>query len=253
MGKTLKILGIVFLVVIAGFVCMLIWSHGKGSELQEKFCTAIGTGDAGKVIELMDPRLKENVDRPILQMWVNEVNAKLGKYEGLSKSNFHTSSSTSGNQTVVKSEGTAIYEKGEAQLMLVELNEMLVEFNMTTDRIPGADWFKKPEGIFYRDRAIAFIDHMVSKRMDQARDMMHEILKKQFDVDRAKAHMVNQLARMGEVKSIKFLSEKFTPGKSPELKIFMTVEGSKKTIKADVRFQFVGLKGHIVGFNVPSD
>jgi hypothetical protein len=65
--------------------------------------------------------------------------------------------------------------------------------------------------------------------------------------------MSNLVRQTGPMKSIKVLADELTPGDSPKLRIDMSVECEKKTIKAMARFQFVGLRGHIVGFDVPVD
>ena len=70
MGKMLKVLGAVFLLLIVGFVGLLIWSHEKGEATQERFYAAVDTQDPEKVLELFDVRLLEKVDAPVLAMWM---------------------------------------------------------------------------------------------------------------------------------------------------------------------------------------
>ncbi|MDP6634067.1 MAG: hypothetical protein QGG42_04170, partial [Phycisphaerae bacterium] len=89
MGKVLKILGVVFLVVIAGIVALMFWAHGEGQAQQRRFFDAVASGDPDKLIAMLDPASIGPVDPPILKMWMDRVNDKLGKYEGLAASNFN--------------------------------------------------------------------------------------------------------------------------------------------------------------------
>ena len=90
MKKVLMILGVVFLVVIVGFVALLIWAQRSGNASQEAFFKAVGSGDATQVTAMFHPALREEVDEPVLAAWMQEVKSKLGNFTGLSKSHFNT-------------------------------------------------------------------------------------------------------------------------------------------------------------------
>ncbi len=76
MGKVLKILGVVFLILIVGFVALLFWAHGEGEAQQRKFFAAIASGDPDKLIAMMDPKTIGPIDPPILKMWMDQINEK---------------------------------------------------------------------------------------------------------------------------------------------------------------------------------
>jgi hypothetical protein len=178
MGKVLKILGVVFLVVIAGIVALMFWAHGEGQAQQRRFFDAVASGDPDKLIAMLDPASIGPVDPPILKMWMDRVNDKLGKYEGLAASNFNTSKNITSAGTVVESKGTAKFAKGQAEVRLTLLGDMIVGFEVTSDVLKGT-WLDLPlKEPLYRDRAKKFIKHLADMEIETAMAMVHENLRK---------------------------------------------------------------------------
>ena len=143
MGKVLKILGIVFLVIVVGFVGLLIWAQRKGSAEQEKFFKAVLSGEPKQVMDLLDPSVGDRVDEAVLAAWMSAVKEGLGEFKGLSKTNFNTSSETVNGVAVVESKGTVNLEKGEATSELVLHDGKIVRFFVASEKV-GTDWMKAP-------------------------------------------------------------------------------------------------------------
>lgn len=82
MKKVLMILGVVFLAVIVGFVLLLVWAGESSAKDQDRFFTAVLSGDPAKVMELIHPEMREEVDEPVLAAWMECVKNHLGSYKG---------------------------------------------------------------------------------------------------------------------------------------------------------------------------
>ncbi len=253
MGKVLKIFGMIFVMLIVGFVGLIFWAHGEGTELQEKFFVAVESDDPDKLMELLHPELHVEIDRPVLKMWMDGVKEKLGKHQGLSNSNFSTSSKSTSRGKLVESKGTALFEKGEASVHLRALDGKLEFFQMKSDLIKGSEWFRKPEGDLYRDRAKKLVEFLMTGKASEVTPMIHEKLQEKVEIETLQTGMAKLRTSTGEMKSIQVVSEDLVPGDSPSLTVKMTVECEKKTFEAEVQFQFLGLKGHILAYQVPSD
>ena len=145
MKKVLMVLGVVFLCLIGGCTVLLIWAQRSGSAHQQKFFTAVLSGDPKKVMALCHPAMKEEVDAPVLGAWMAVVKANLGEFKGLSKTDFNTSTDYKNGHWITESKGTVNFEKGQAQAELRFINGKIVFFHVTSDKIPVA-WFKGPVG-----------------------------------------------------------------------------------------------------------
>ena len=66
----LKTLGIIFLVLIVAFVGLLIWGYLKGSDIQEDYYEAVLSGDADRVLDMLHPEFRKDVDKPVLAAWM---------------------------------------------------------------------------------------------------------------------------------------------------------------------------------------
>lgn len=252
MGKILIILGVVFLVLVLGFVALLFWAHGEGEVQQQKFFDAIASGDPDKLIAMMDLGSTGPVDPPVLKMWMDRVNEQLGKYEGLAAGDFSTSKNLTAAGTVVESGGTANFEKGQADVRLTLLGDKIVGFKVNCDALKG-NWLRLPiEGPFYRDRAKKFIKHLIDLEIDAALAMIHEKLREQFTPEKFRAGMEALVKQSGKLESITVIDEKFIDGEEDKsLKIVFLCQFEKGRLLAYVRFDFDSVRGHLLAFKIP--
>jgi hypothetical protein len=250
MKKVLMILGVAFLVLILAFVGLLVWAHGAGEKQQEKFFQTVGTGNPDEFLAMCDPIMADEVDKPVLKMWMDGLNKQLGAYKGLSKADFSASSKTENGKKVVESEGKTLFEKGEAQTKLRSINGKIVYFKVESEKLQPKDWFVKPAMEFYRRQGETMIELLLTGKESNAREMMHPELQKVYPLEKARAEAKTVLARIGPVKSVELDEEEYTEGDSPVLIIKGTVTGQKGKVTAAVKYQFIGMKGHILAWTV---
>ena len=247
--KLLMVFGAAFLLLVAGVAALLIWAQRAGSEQQEKFFTAVTSGDPQKVLDLCNPALAEKIDAPVLGAWMKEVQKQLGAYRAMSATDFNTSMNSTNQGTVITSKGTVHFEKGDAKSDLTFTDGKLTAFEINSDKITG-NWFQgfddtKP----FRDRGEQFIQKFFAKDLAGCAAMMHEALRKEAPDEKIKSMMDALVGASGPVKSIKFLKEKFTTDDGQQLQIDYEVEAEKAKVVFNVKYRFIGLKGHLAGFN----
>ncbi len=247
--KLLMVFGAALLLLVAAVAAVLIWAQRAGSEQQEKFFTAVSSGDPQQVLALCDPALAEQVDAPVLGAWMKEVQKQLGAYRAMSATDFNTSMNATDQGTVITSKGTVHFEKGDAKSDLTFTNGKLTAFEINSDKISG-DWFQGfSDTKLFRDRGEEFIRKFFAKDVAGTAALMHEALRKEAPDDKIKSMMDAVVGAAGPVKSIKYLKEKFTTEDGQQLLIDYEVEAEKAKVVFDVKFRFIGLKGHLAGFN----
>ena len=253
MGKILKILGVVFIILVVGVAALLYWAHGEGKEQQQRFFDAVASGDPANVLGMMGPDLKAEIDPPVLKMWMDAVNVRLGRYKGLSAGDFHTETESTDAGRMTETKGTAEFEKGTAQVRLTLLGDTVVGFAIESDQVKPSDWSRKPEGDFYQKKARMLVEHLVAGRIDQAMAMMHPNLAAQLEPEKVAAGMKRFVELYGALEGIEVVDEAFRDGNDPSLRVQMLCKCSKQTVKAHVEFVFNGMRGHLTAFELPED
>ncbi|MFO0946058.1 MAG: hypothetical protein U1D30_08940 [Planctomycetota bacterium] len=247
--KILLALGAVFAVLIVGFVGLLFWAQRAGSQQQEKFFQAVATGDPNAVLELCDPALRDQIDAPVLAAWMAEVHKQLGDYQGLSKANFSTQANATEHGTIVESDGTVHFQRGDATSNLEFRDNLLIKFSINSDKIPPG-WFTGPaDTTLYRERGEQFIRKFFERDPKGTADMMHEALRRTVPDSKLQSMIDEVAGNAGSLKSIEFQDAKFNADDQQTLFVTYRVDCEKSLLDAIVEFQFEGLKGHLLGFN----
>jgi len=249
MGKVLKILGIIFLVIVVLGVAGLFIAHSAGTKAQEELFAAFGTGDVDAVMALMHPALKEEVDKPVLAAVIAGFNERLGAFEKLSSSNFNTSTEVRDGVKLTESRGEVVFEKGRATSDLGYRDGLLLRLNIESDLVVES-WFRDDfDTSLYRERGKAFLEKLFGGRAEGAFAMMHKESQAKILIEKVKAEMADLGSSGGALKSVTHQSEELKLGASPTLTIRYLVEAEKGRAMSMVKFQFNGLKGHLVSFN----
>ncbi len=251
MKKLLQILGGVFLLLIVGFIALLVWAQREGAGKQEAFFQAVLSGQPQQVYALLDPALVREIDEPVLAAWMQAVRDSLGAFQSMSKTDFNTSTDTDGERTIVKSEGTVVFEKGEARSALTFADGRIVSFNVESERL-GSGWFRGPaDDTVYRTRAEAFIRETMEGEPRKAYAMMHPAL--QEKVPLATLQNVHALAgeQFGPIQSLTVESAEFlnAPDGGQKYLLVYAVQGEEASTRVAVEFSFTGLQGVLTAFD----
>lgn len=254
MRKFLTVIGSLTLCLTVGAVALVLWSHSEGSRNQERFFSAVSSGDPASVSSLFHPTLKDEVDEPVLGEWMRVLSSKLGGFKGLSKGNFNTKAEYADGRTVTISEGTVLFDRGEAASKLTLEGDRVVAFDVTSPLVSGASIPLPEDSSFYRARGLALLDHLMRGRYAEARAMFHQALQLELPADMLAHQMQALLERSGELVSIEALSEKKgSEQDAPSLDLLYKVKCRKASLHGNVKFHFSGFKGHIMAFNLRSE
>jgi hypothetical protein len=249
MGKLLKVLGLAFLVLIVLFAGLLFWAARAGSKLQEEFFAAVGTGKTDTVLAIMAPTLRAEIDEPMLAAWIATINTKLGPYKGMRKTDFNTSSRLVDGVTVTQSVGTVDFEHGTAKSELVFHNGQLAGFHLQSEQL-GRQSPAPANNDFYRERGQQFLTHLAGGDLALAFAMMHPELQKAVPLEKLKASTTALREQGGPLQSVVWEKEQAEAADGQRLKLFYKVQLAKQAKTGMVTFQFHGLKGHLLAFEL---
>ena len=225
-----------------------------GTAYQDKFFAAVASGKPEDVLALMHPAMRQEIDAPVLDAWMKEVNQKLGKCQGLSKADFHTEVKYEDGVKIVESTGTVNFENGTAKSEITYRDDQIVKFNITSDALPPG-WLKGlADSTLYRKRGEEFLRFALDGQPDKAFAMMHAALQKKMPLKTLKPALEGMLAKTGKLQSITYDREEFQGGKDGEsLTVYYKIAMQNGPVSGRVEYQFVGLKGHILAFNATQD
>lgn len=245
--------GAAVLVLVLAVVVLLVWGFRKGAQEQEQFFAAVYSGDMAQLTALFDPALTAEVDEPLLAAWAKAMKERLGAPKGLSARDFSTNTRYEGGATITESSGKVTFEQGEAQSELVLRNGKIIQFNVKSDQL--VDWLTDLEDTrLYEDKGRDCLELIMTGKANEAHAMMHENLQEALSLEALTNFANETLPETGSLRSITLDSKDFEAGDSPTLELAYTIGCENKTMKATIRFEFVGLKGHLVAVNIaPSD
>jgi hypothetical protein len=248
--KVLIVVGTAFLLLLLICAGVLFWAQRAGSARQEKFFAAVTSGDAAQVLALCDPALRADIDEPILAAWMAEVQTRLGRFQGLSATDFNTSAKVTTDGSFTESKGTVNFEHGTAQSELMFRDDLLVRFSIESEQIPDG-WFQGlKDTTLYQQRGEEFITRCLNGNLTGASSMMHTKLQEVVPPDKLKTMIDNVVHKAGPLQTVTFEDQQFSTTGGQTLDVRYQLKCEKADLVGNVEFRFIGLKGHLIAFNM---
>ena len=220
----------------------------RSEQLQRQFVTAIADGNHENAYAQMHPSLRELVDRPVFAAWVNAVSEKLGPMTRIETTAKSRKQMLAGVK--VDFESTITFERGSATSELSFFGEQLVAFHVQSDQL--GDWFRGPESIdLYVNRSREFMDAFFDQDVSKTRSLMHEALRDVVSAEELKKMMSQTASNAGRLISAELQDHEmeFEDGRQT-LKLVFDMACSDATGEFELKFQFVGMKGHLLAFHL---
>ncbi|HKD36369.1 MAG TPA: hypothetical protein VKB78_06195, partial [Pirellulales bacterium] len=240
----MMVLGVVFVALVGLFVALLIWAHKAGADAQEKFYAAMESGDSEKMMDLLSPTLRTQVDPPVMAAFMRLFESKLGKYQGLRSTDFHSSSKYVNGVSRLESVGIVDFEKGEANSEVIYFDGKLAGFHISSPLLPE-NWFEGPTTtVLYRDEGKTFLQELLNGD-DAAVTVLLPEMQKKSSFGELKKKSEAMIADAGMLKSVDFQSEKADVTDGYRLTATYALHFDRKDLTAKVDFRFSGLKGGV--------
>ncbi|MEQ8787960.1 MAG: hypothetical protein RIC55_16760 [Pirellulaceae bacterium] len=246
-------IAITFSCLVAG--CSSGDSPEQNAAAQDRFFVAVSSGDTQRVLDLMHPELRKQIDEPLLADWMKQVNASLGKYEGMSWSDWNTKWEVKNGVKRNLAEGTFNFARGDAQAEFVFVDDQLVSFHVDSDKIPK-DWFHGPsDAAIYQQRGAEFLRHLYTGEFDKIDQKVRDAFGTPV-LENAAAEIKEQL---GKVQKIEPDAQQWSDENGGRLSNCYRVEGDREVdgvhrfLYAQVDFGFSGLQGMPTGFKNGAD
>ncbi len=217
-------------------------------DMQEDFFRAVQSGQIERLTAQMRPELLVEIDEPVLAAWMNAVNERLGSIQSMSYTGFELKQTDDG--TLRSTTATVKFSQGTATSELTALDGRLIGFNVTSDDL-GDDWFQGPTSVdLYQEMGRTFILRFMTGRTDDAYAMCHEALQEVIDRDSFQQMIDIVQNQAGALKSIEFRDSRMELADDEQnLLLNFDFATEKGTGTCEIKVQFVGMKGYLLGFN----
>jgi hypothetical protein len=245
--------------LLLGAACLTACSSSgtpeESAQAQDKFFIAVGSGDPQRVMALMHPELKKQVDEPLLADWMKQLNASLGKYEGMSWTDWNASVKIENGVKYNKAKGTFNFAKGDAKGEFVYAGGQLTSFKVDSDKLPK-DWFRGPsDPTMYRNRGADFLRHLYARQFEAAYALTDQRFRDSVSLQTLENAAAEMESAMGKVGKVEFDHQQWLAEGGGRLAIYYRVESEKPLdgvtpyLHAEVQFVFEGLKGFLMKFS----
>lgn len=255
MKKILLIIGAGSCLATAAIIAMVVMANRVGDSVQRDFFAVVATNDAEAFLLASDPRMRNEVDAPLLKQWMQALNDRLGPYQGLDPTDFHSSTRFEGGSRIVETKGTVLFESGKAYSELSYVDDKLAHFHVTSDRMEDS-WFREPDDTtIYRSQAETFYAELVNNNIDAAYDTFSDQLKQTVSIDQFRTLAKKIQQGLGSEPTVRYVDDEFldSPVDGQRLVVRYTLAGSEATYHADVVFVFDGLTARLTEFNAFPD
>lgn len=215
---------------------------------QEDFFRALNSGQTKQLTKLMRPELLEQIDVPVLDAWMKAMNERLGPVRSIDQTN--VSNENKLTLRIESTEATVEFERGKAKSTMQTVNDKLIKFNVTSEQL-GDDWFQGPADTqIYQELGITFIKRFMNGQTEEAYEMCHPALQKAVNAE-AFAGMVQQIREAaGSLKEVTFQKSRMDfSDDTQDLLLDFDITSENATGTCEIKIQFVGLKGHLLGFD----
>lgn len=225
------------------------------AELQpeyEKFLSVVGDNDFDGAYKMLHPRLKEEVDEPIMKLWMQVRHDAIGRFKRFA-ADYESKTVYNNGSKRFRGIGQAEFTNTVTEANVTLLDGQILGFALKSDLMPD-DWFSQLKDTkYYEQKAEAFLKNWVDGKYESAFGQIHENLKTQFPVEKFKESMEAFNTNFGKVESIELVGSKVLSD-DRDLVSCMFKATFENGAQADptVNFEFSGLKGHIIGFNFPN-
>ncbi|MBI85875.1 MAG: hypothetical protein CMJ81_21985 [Planctomycetaceae bacterium] len=217
------------------------------SSLENRFYQSIGRGDVDTFYRMLHPALRAEVDRPVVKAWLEVVQARLGRCQSIEP----VASSRTQQLTGVRWEGSSkiTFAKGVADGSLSSFNGQVLSFQVQSEKM--VDWFQGPKKIeVYTARAAAFMTAFLDTELTPAWELIHPALQDVVGKEGLKRMMARVVDNGGPLQHLQLKSHRFSlEGGNPTLFLLYDVECERANGTCQLEFQFVDMKGHLLGFD----
>ncbi|MCA9073761.1 MAG: hypothetical protein KDA93_01920 [Planctomycetaceae bacterium] len=215
---------------------------------QDDFFRALNSGQVKQLTQQMRPELLEQVDAPVLEAWMTAMNERLGRVRSIEQTSITNENKLT--TQIESTEATVEFERGTATSTMQTADGKLIKFNVVSEQL-GDDWFKGPTDTkIYEELGKTFINRFMKGQTDDAYAMCHPALQEVVDAE-AFAGMVQQIqGAAGSLQQLTFKESRVDISEDAQyLLLYYDIKSEKATGTCEIKIQFVGLKGHLLGFD----
>ena len=217
---------------------------------EERFVRAVATKEPAAVLKMLDLRIRDDVDEPVLAAWMSVIRQRLGTLEDVELLGTEVIEGDDPAEWLTRSRCRAEFRDGLADVTLEMQGGNIVGFAIESPLIPE-DWFQGPQNTdFYRQRGRDLLTYIVTDFPGRAYPLLGEGFKRTISVEDLGAATATEPITRGELESITYASESFgRSGGGVYLTIYYDLVYEKGTSRGSVRYRFVDMKSHIVKFD----
>ena len=214
---------------------------------QVRFFQLVASGDANRLMRDMESDLQAEIDAPVLAAWMAALNERLGRVTEIKLNGASRKLSTRG--ILVSTSCDITFQRGKASSELTTLNGKVIGFNVASKQM--ANFFQGPTSTdLYEEQAKEFINRFLAGEAQAAHDLCHKALQDVVPLPQLQEMMTVVTPKVGNPTQVSLIDTR-TEITDTANKLFLDFDviGDAGNAQCQITIEFVGLKGHLLGFN----
>jgi hypothetical protein len=213
----------------------------------QEFFAAVASREPARLTAMMSPALAGEVDKPVLEAWMQAINERLGAVTAITTTDSPAPTMDGGATSTT---ARVRFERGTATSTLYVSDGRLQAFSVNSPDL-GDDWFSGPTSTgLYERQGEDLIRSVLTNDADGACERMHRSIAETIGRD-GLSEMVAHIARQwGPPESVTFAQSRLDLSpESQRLILTYNVACRRASGTCEVQIQFLGMKGHLMGFD----
>ena len=237
--------GLLAVVVVTVGIVTLVRSLRRQKSMVNEFFTAVCAADGDRVRGMMVPQAAESIDDPLLDSFAAGLRGYLGEFRGVNLKDYQSSKKIGDSDAPTNISCILDFEKGPARATMEIVEGKVASFRLASARIPKG-WSPLPTDTqFWRDRGREFLTAYTEADAEKAYSMMHPDLQKKAPLERLRKDTAHARREAGKLLAVLFVSEEKADPSGKAIRIRYRLKCENLTKDVLLRFEFVGLKGHL--------
>lgn len=233
--------------LVAAAFALSVAAAARAEVTPQEFFAAVASREPARLTAMMSPALAAEVDEPVLEAWMQAINERLGAATAITATDSPAPPASTAD--MARTTARVRFERGTATSTLYVADDRLQAFGFDSPDL-GDDWFRGPTSTqMYQDLGARLIAKILANDADGTCDLCAPAVRETVGRD-GMAEMVAHLAdRWGPAESVTCEDARLDLSpQSQRLILTYNVASRRASGSCEVQVQFLGMKGHLMGF-----
>ncbi|TWT95677.1 hypothetical protein [Neorhodopirellula pilleata] len=250
MKTLLRTMFVIAATISAGIGLAVAKSPDATLALHTPIHNAIAAEDTEAFMALCVPGLENEIDRPLLLTWMQELNRACGANQQRLGNTVEYAVRFTPQTRQIHTKVDLLYQNGVVSSSLVIENGLIAGYSIQSDSLDKG-WFQGPsDASLYFERSEKLLVGLLNEKYTELEPLMHPALNELVTLEKLQSIQSAASEMIGDIESVVRLGGEFESNDTQDkMTLKFRITGDQGEVIADAVTIFDGMKGSIIEFN----